>query len=190
MKTVLFVPGFREDINSRNYEVTLEAIKQKGYATQFVPVHWNNTILDDWVAQLQKAYNKHNPNDIILAGFSYGSLTAFMGACIKNPFELWLFSLSPYFSDDIPALKSSWLKEIGKHRVENFSKLNFSRLAEEIKCRTLIMFGELEAQKYPLISNRAYIANKMITNSTLVQVKNAGHDVTNPNYIDAIKKAI
>ena len=190
MKTVLFIPGFREDINSRNYKITLEAIKQKGYSTQFVPINWKNTILNDWVEQLQRIYLKHDPNETILSGFSYGSLTAMVEASINNPFELWLFSLSPYFSDDIPVMKSSWLKEIGKRRVENFSKLNFSRLASKIKCRTLIMFGELEAQKYPLISNRSYIAYKMISNSTLIKVKNADHDVTNSNYIEAIKKSI
>lgn len=190
MKTVLFVPGFQEDMESREYKDTLEAIKSKGYTVEFVPIRWKRTVIHDWVEQLEKIYSKHESENTILAGFSYGSLIAFMAAANRNPAELWLFSLSPYFSDDIPKLKQTWLDNIGKRRVEAFNKLNFSILATGVNCKTLIFVGELEARKYPFLARRAKLAKESLIDSQLITVSAAGHDVGHPNYIEAIKSII
>lgn len=190
MKTVLFVPGFRESIDSRDYKSTLEAIKNKGYSVKFVPINWLRTTIEDWTKELDEEYRKHDPANTILAGFSYGSLTAFMSATKCNPAELWLFSLSPYFADDMPKMKKSWLKEIGKHRAEVFGKLEFNELAKHIKCKTLIVVGEKEAKKYPLIGNRSTVASSEINNSHMTIVDGSDHDVTDKRYIAAIKRLI
>jgi pimeloyl-ACP methyl ester carboxylesterase len=190
MKTVLFIPGFREDMESRNYRSTLAAIERKGYAVKFVPIRWARTTINDWVKELNAEYSKHDPAETILAGFSYGSMTAFMAAVNKNPSELWLFSFSPYFSDDMPGIKKSWLSNIGRHRADSFRKLDFSTLAKSITCKTLLMVGEIEAAKYPLLNKRTKQAHQKIANSNLIVVKGAGHDVADKNYIAAIKGAI
>lgn len=36
MKTVLFVPGLKEDMESRDYALTIDAIESKGYKVKFV----------------------------------------------------------------------------------------------------------------------------------------------------------
>lgn len=36
MKTVLFVPGFKQDMHNRDYAATLQAITAKGYTSKFV----------------------------------------------------------------------------------------------------------------------------------------------------------
>lgn len=190
MKTVLFVPGFQENIDSRNYKATIGTITEKGYEVKFVPINWKRTVISDWVKQLENEYDKHDAKNTILAGFSYGSLTAFMAAIKRNPVELWLFSFSPYFSDDIPKMKKSWLQGIGKRRTEAFRQLNFKQLSRSIQCKTLILYGEKEAKKYPLIGNRAEIAHKTIQTSKLIKVPNAGHDVSDFNYLASIKEAI
>lgn len=190
MKTVLFIPGFREDINSRDYKSALSAIQNKGYKVEFVPINWLRTTIDDWTKQLNEVYAKYNAADTILAGFSYGSLTAFMVAVNNNPSELWLFSFSPYFSDDMPDMKKSWLSYIGHRRADTFRKLDFNILAKKIQCKTLIIVGEIEAKKYPLLDKRSKHARKKIANSRLVVAKGAGHDVSNKNYIAAIISAL
>jgi len=190
MKTVLFIPGFRESINSRDYKSTIAAIKSKDYKVKFVPINWARTTIKDWTEELNKEYSKHNPNETILAGFSFGSMTAFMAAASNNPSELWLFSLSPCFSDDMPDMKKSSLSNIGHRRADSFRKLDFNTLAKSIKCRTLIVVGEVEATKYPLINKRSKLAHKLIANNDLVVVKGAGHDISDTNYISAIKEAI
>ena len=190
MKTVLFVPGFRESIDSRDYKSTLEAIKNKGYSVKFVPIEWTRTTIEDWTKELDVEYSKHDPANTILAGFSYGSLTAFMSATKHNPAELWLFSFSPYFADDIPKMKKSWLKEIGKYRADAFSKLEFNELARYIKCKTQIVVGEKEIKKYPLIGNRSTVASNEIKNSHMTIVDGSDHDVTDKRYITAIEQLI
>lgn len=190
MKTVLFVPGFQEDIRSRDYKGALEAIKSKGYNVEFVPINWKRTVAKDWVEQLEQEYSKCDPANTVLAGFSYGSMIAFMAATKRNPAELWLFSLSPYFSDDIPKLKRAWLNNIGKRRIESFKELNFHALAKKIKCKTLVFIGEHEAKKHPLLKRRAMLAKETLTNARLVTVSAAGHDVGHPNYVEAIKPVI
>jgi pimeloyl-ACP methyl ester carboxylesterase len=190
MKTVLFVPGFRESIDDRDYRGVMAAIGQKGYIVKFVPVEWTRTTIKDWVRMLDEEYVKYDPADTILAGFSYGSLTAFMSATKRNPSELWLFSFSPYFADDMRKMKKSWLKEIGKHRARSFGELEFSKLAEQIKCKTLIIVGEKEIKKYPLIGNRSVVANHSIKNSHMVIVNGSDHDVTDKRYVETIQRLI
>lgn len=177
-------------MKSRNYKSTLEAIKFKGYAVKFVPIDWKRTVINDWVEQLEKEYSKHNPENTILAGFSYGSMTAFMAAAKHSPAELWLFSLSPYFSDDIPKLRQTELNNIGKRRTEAFKQLNFDKLAKTLRCKTLIFLGELEAKKYPLLGRRARLAKESLIRSKLITISAAGHDVGHPNYIEVIKSVI
>lgn len=190
MKTVLFIPGFREGITSCDYKSTLAAIEAKGYKVKFVPINWTRTTIDDWVKELDKEYSKHDPTETILAGFSYGSMTAFIAAAGKNPSELWLFSLSPYFCDDMPDMKKTWLSNIGHRRADAFRKLNFNSLSNRIKCKTLIIVGEIEAAKYPLIDKRSKIAHQKIANSNLIVVEDADHDVSDKNYIATITEAI
>jgi len=190
MKTVLFVPGFMEDLTSRNYQKTIKAIEEKGYKVKFIPIKWLRTTINDWVNELEKEYLKYDPKNVILAGFSYGSMTAFISATKKNPSELWLFSLSPYFSDDMSKMKKLWLKYIGKHRDVAFSKLDFNQLAPKIKCKTLIFIGEAEMKKYPIMKNRTKIAHQKIKNNKVIIVPNCKHDVADDRYITSIKENI
>ena len=184
------MPGFRESIDSRDYKSILDAIGEGGYLVKFIPIQWTRTTIEDWTKQLDEEYAKHSSDDTILAGFSYGSLTAFMSATKRNPAELWLFSFSPYFADDMRKMKKSWLKEIGQHRAQAFSKLEFAQLAKTITCKTLIVVGEKEIRKYPLIGNRSTVASKEIGNSHMIIVDGSDHDVTDRRYIAAIQQLI
>lgn len=186
MKTVLFVPGFREDLKSRDYYNVIKAIEGKGYNVIFVPIKWVRTTINEWISELDIEYAKHSPNETILAGFSFGSMTAFLSATKKNPRELWLFSLSPYFAEDMPKMKKSWLRDIGSHRANEFRLISFREYAKKINCKTLIFVGEIEAKKYPLIGERSKEAKKYIVGSQIIWVKDTDHDVAATSYIDAI----
>ncbi len=190
MKTVLFVPGFREDVETRQYGMTLEAIKKSGYKVVFVPIRWARTTIDDWVAELETEYKKHDPRTTVLAGFSYGAMTALVAASKRQPSELWLFSLSPYFSEDIPGLKLAWLRTIGKQRTERFRRIYFGKLSDIIKCKTLVFMGEKEAQKYPDLRKRCEEAVATIKTAELIVAVGAKHDVTAAGYIKAIQDNI
>jgi pimeloyl-ACP methyl ester carboxylesterase len=192
MKTVLFVPGYQEDLKSRDYSATIAAIKERGYKVTFVPIQWSRTTISDWAQELDRVYSKHDPKETILAGFSYGAMTALMSATKRNPSQLWLFSLSPYFAEDLKSknMKQTWLKGIGHRRVTAFSKLDFKNLAKSVTCKTLLFTGQLEINKWPVIGERSAAAHKLLQKNTLTIVKEAGHDVADKHYIAAIEKII
>lgn len=192
MKTVLFIPGFKEDLKFRDYQSAIKAIEGAHYKVLFVPIRWDRTTIDDWVRELELEYVKHNPKETILAGFSFGAMTAFMAATKQNPSELWLFSLSPYFNEDIHSknMKKSWLHHIGHRRVAAFDNLRFTDLAKAIHCKTLIFAGKSEIDKWPDMKSRILTAEKVINNSTLMIINNVGHDVADKLYIEAIRQAI
>jgi hypothetical protein len=191
MKTVLFVPGFQEDISSRDYVKTIKAIEQSGYKVKFVDIHWLRTTIDNWVEEFNAVYDAYDPKDTILAGFSYGAMTVFMSAANRNPAELWLFSLSPYFIEDIEndSFNQSWLKSIGHRRVDAFKKLSFSKLIKRITSKILFFYGDLELKKWPDISYREDVIRKLPMMKIRIAI-GAQHDVTSDAYIDAIKEEI
>lgn len=192
MKTVLFVPGFPEDLTSRDYDSTIGAIKNRGYRVKFVPIKWSRTTIADWTKQLDEVYSEYKPEDTILAGFSFGAMTAFMSASKRNPYELWLFSLSPYFAEDLKSknMKKSWLKQIGICRVNTFAEVNFESLSKLIKCKTLLFSGRLELDAWPVMGERAKLAQRLLSDSKLTVVNDVGHDVSDRRYISEIESVI
>lgn len=192
MKTVLFVPGSGEDLNSRDYRSTIKAIKGRGYKVKFVPIRWPRTTIDRWVAELEAEYSKYDPKQTILAGFSFGAMTAFVAATHRSPAELWLFSLSSYFAEDLVSKnqKKSWVASLGHRRIEAFKRLEFNKLAREITCKTLIFYGQIELDDWPIMNERAEGTKRLVKNSQYIAIAGVGHDVANKIYIDAIKKVI
>jgi pimeloyl-ACP methyl ester carboxylesterase len=188
---VLFVPGFQENFTSRDYRSVLNAMRERGYDAQFVLINWTHTTLDDWAAELREIYAKCDPRETILAGFSFGSLTALQVASEQNPRELWLFSLSPYFAEDLPEFKISWRRETGKKRMANFAKLNFFETVARIHCPVLLMAGEIEMHKYGGIIGRRFAAARAgFANVRADVVAKTDHDVTAPAYVAKIKENI
>lgn len=185
-KIVLFVPGFKDSFTTRRYAAVLKAIEKQGYRAKFVPIQWRYTTLEDWVKELETEYAKYDAQQTILAGFSFGAMTVLVVAAKRNPAELWLCSLSPYFADDIAVMKESWRKSIGKRRTVVFSELQFARLAEQIHCPTRIFVGEKEAKRYPGLLARSKVAARTIPHATLTIVSGVDHKIDDPGYIAAI----
>ena len=189
-KTVLFIPGFQEDAHSRDYAAVLTAIEEKGYVARLVGVHWNYRTLDDWVRQVEKEYAQLDSDQTILAGFSFGAMTALAVAARRTPAQLWLCSLSPYFAEDLPGIRPAWLAYIGKRRAAVFSKLLFAELAQKIKCKTIIFIGSNEIRKFSDMEHRSKEAQRLISGSSFHIVRDAGHEVDAPAYIAALRKSI
>lgn len=129
--------------------------------------------------------------ETILAGFSYGAMTVFIAAASREPSELWLFSLSPYFIEDTQSesFNQAWLKHIGHRRVDSFKKLSFISLTKSITAKTFYFYGDLELKKWSDIDYRNSLV-KMLPNASTVIAIGAEHDVASDAYIAAIKKVI
>lgn len=119
-------------------------------------------------------------------------MTCLVAATQRNPSELWLFSLSPYFAEDIRSknMNQSWLNNIGYRRVTVFNKLNFKDLADKINCKTLLFSGEIELSKWSVLQERVVLARTLLKNNIQTIVPSAGHDVSEPHDIKAIFKVI
>lgn len=187
MKTVLFVPGFQEDIKSRDYAKTIKTIEKAGYKVEFVDINWKRTTISHWTKEFKAIYEKYDPKTTVLAGFSYGAMTVFMAATIKSPAELWLFSLSPYFAEDIASetFNKAWLKYIGHRREDSFKALSYKKLIKQIDSKIKFFYGEAELTTFPDITYRHEIT-KASTNMQTVLIPGAKHDVASQVYIDAI----
>jgi pimeloyl-ACP methyl ester carboxylesterase len=183
MKTALFIPGFYETLHDRDYPGVLKAFEKRGHKAEFVPLNWRRTNLRHWLDEFNEVYGRYKPEDTVLAGFSFGAVTAFAAAAKRNPSELWLCSLSPYFEGDNP--KPQGLKAIGKRRVQAFANTDFPNLAKQIKCPTKVLYGALESDG---IKHRAHEAHRLIR-AQIIEVPDTAHDVASRQYIDAIAKS-
>lgn len=190
MKTVLLVPGNRETLDNMPYAKLIKAIEKAGYRVKFIPINWKYTYQQDWLAQLEQEYNKLDPKNTVLVGFSFGSMVVFMEAAKRPPAELWLFSLSPYFAEDLPRLKDKWKNDVGKRRIKYFEGVEFDELAKNMTSKTLIFAGSEELKRYPDLAYRFEDAHIKIPGSKFIVAEGVGHEVTHPNYIKAIVENI
>ena len=135
MRPLLFVPGFQENQQSRDYESVLRVFRDNGYAPQFVEIDWHRTTQVDWVRQLESVRSAVG-FDAALAGFSFGAVTALLSAAHRSPSELWLFSLSTLFAES----KYSWTRAdsriIGKRRLALAAETPFAHVAAQVTCQT------------------------------------------------------
>lgn len=190
MKTVLLVPGNKQGLDTQPYDKLAEAIERVGYKVKFIPIQWKRTTLNDWLEQLEEEYNELDSSNTILAGFSFGSMIVFTEAAKRPPAELWLFSLSPYFAEDLSLLKDRWKEEIGEQRIKVFEYLKFNELVKNISSKTLLFIGSKEIKRYPDLNYRIEDAHSKIPGSKLIVAVGAGHEVTSQEYIKAIVDAI
>ena len=190
MKAYL-IPGAFEDLKARDYQAVLDVYKKLGYQPEFVQIDWKYKTIDDWVEEVKSKISKQDLQDSLLSGFSWGAMTAIaLAAEYQNPKKLLLFSLSPYFAEDLPYVKEAWLKWAGKHRIATLKKLYMNELAAKIDCPTIIFIGGKEVSKYSDMKRRTREAHKRIKASHLVVIDGVKHDVSDPKYVKAIGKAL
>jgi len=192
MQTVLLIPGFQENIDSRDYRKTMAAIRSVGYDVKFVPITWTRTTIKQWLEELHAVYQKYDPTRTILAGFSFGAITAFVEATKRPPTALWLFSLSPYLAEDQASngFKPSWRRSIGHRRADSFKALHFTSLIQHLSSSDVIFFyGDKELKTWPDIQYR-HDTLAMLPGVREIFIPEAKHDITSDAYVQAIKESI
>lgn len=187
MKKIFIIPGFRHSSNQKEYLDVADIFKKKGFEPMIVNIKWKYTVFNQWVEQFWKSFKQEKDDEIVLLGFSYGAMIALVAATKIKPTNLVLCSLSPYFSEDIPKLKRSWLQSIGKKRVNDFSDLNFEEISKQVKCKTYLLIGEKESKKYPGLELRVLEAHKEIK-SKLIRMTNVDHNIGQKEYLETIDK--
>jgi len=185
MKTILYCPGFQGREDDVYHKEFFELARQKGYNIKYVSINWKRTTINNWVDQLEQEILKYNLQDLILAGLSFGAMTSFLAATKNNVSELWLLSLSPFFSDSKFVTHPSKidLRQVGRKRLNAFKSLNFVNLAQQIKPPTKVFCGSNEL---PETITQARLVNKFIRNSELFVAKDAKHSLLDEKYLQAI----
>lgn len=184
------IPGAFEDIKDRNYQAVLDVYKAAGYRPVFVEIDWKYKTIDDWLEQIKVEISRVDLQNSLLSGFSWGSMIALALAAETSPRKLFLFSLSPYFAEDLPHVKETWLKWAGKRRVVTLKKLYMNELAVKINCPTVIFVGSKEVSKYSDMKRRTREAHKRIKDSKVVTIEGVKHDVGDPKYVEAVRKEL
>ena len=185
MKTVLFIPGYEENLTDwRDYPKLLDAIAKKGYEIEFVPITWENT-LTEWVEEFNETYEKYDPNDVILAGFSCGAMIAMIESSRRPPLECWLFSLSPLFHEDFTRI-TDW-DDFSEAQKSDFAKYDFDEISRKVSCSVKMFCGSKEI---PQLNYRFNDAKRKLRNCDAVKISGPGHDVTDDRYIAAIEGKI
>ncbi|EKE21150.1 MAG: hypothetical protein ACD_7C00334G0004 [uncultured bacterium] len=187
-KTVYIIPGFKHSTNRKIYKDIGNLFPKKDFNKVYVEINWTRTTIKDWSRQFLEEFYKKDNSKTFLFGFSYGALISFL---LSSEIEIdtqILCSLSPYFKEDLPRIRKSWKASMGHRRVTEFNKFVMSDIANKIKAKTFLLYGENESEF--VITRAKDTFAKLNCKKYLEEVKNSKHDISGPEYFKEIQKTI
>lgn len=194
MKTAFILAGFdlQETATSADYLPLRCALREKGYKVIPVDISWRNNTPSKYSEEFVSKFNKLSSDENIIIGNSFGAVVAFISATKLNAHSLFLCSLSPFFKEDRAKRPDSYaIRYFGKKRMEDLWSLSAKDTAESINAtRCFVLYGEKEKQTSPILVDRCRQTAKQIIGATLIEVKNAPHDMSHDAYTAAILKLI
>ncbi len=132
--------------------------------------------------------NKGRENRVL--GFSYGAVITLVTANILRPDHIYLCSLSPDFKEDVDQMPA-WIKKfIGKRRIADALTRSGVTLAKQLEVPSTIFYGENEGKEFPILKKRCEDTARYAPNSKLVVVREASHNISDPQYIEALKREL
>lgn len=156
-----------------------------GFKVVDVNITWNRKTMSDYVNQFISQVDQ-SEEEIHTIGYSFGAVISFIASSkIKIKSQI-LCSLSPYFAEDLPGLKTSWKTWMGKKRLEDFESLKASEIAKKVSCKTVIMAGNKEGVE---------IEKRLMATSTDLKIKphildGCKHDAEQKEYKEFLEKFI
>ena len=184
---VYIIPGYTENVRTRGYRQVIRFFKQKHIKPVVVNIHWKYHTMLDYLDQFIAQYKPLAGRKTYLFGFSFGAMVAFLASSLINPDKLYLCSLSPYFKEDLTYIKKRGRKALGKRKIRDFKTISFHDIAKKVFCKTILVAGNQES---PDVLRRAYLARHEITKAKFYLAKGATHDLSQPEYLNALKKII
>ena len=187
-KVVYVIPGFHGSVKMKRYQRIIKKFKTSGFRVVPIKITWNYKVMSDYVAEFLGQLVHNNDDEVYVFGFSFGAMIAFITADKIKPIKLILGSLSPFFKEDLPYLKKSWKRYIGKKRMEDLKNFAFNDLIRKNhQHKTSFLVGEMEDEA---VRRRVNKAHKKFKKAKLIIVKGAKHDVSDDNYRKEIFKVI
>lgn len=192
MKTVFILAGFdlHETAASDDFSQLRKGLASKGYNVIPVHINWHRKTTSQYIKQFTRFYLKYRTDENIMIGNSFGAVVAFLSAPQLQPDVLYLCSLSPFFKEDRGKRPDAHaIKYFGKRRMEELWQYSADESAKQLNnthIKTFVLYGEKEHQTSPILVSRCKdIANKT-EHSTLLEIANAPHDMSDSTYTSAI----
>jgi dienelactone hydrolase len=186
METAYLIPGYKENIHQGGYRKIRELFEQKHLRVVPVHIHWEFRTFSSYVSQL-KSQIRVDGSRIVLFGFSFGAVIAFLAAPAIDPQRLYLCSLSPYFKEDLVATRYQTIRSLGKRRAREMRQISMAERAREITASTVLIAGSMED---PEVINRTQEAAASIPRSKLFMADGASHSMNDCCYLDALQQII
>lgn len=187
MKKIFIIPGFKQKATDKQFMWLKKFLVEKGFNVSLVSITWDYRTMTDYVLEFENFYKKNKVDENYVLGFSYGAVIAFITANKLKPKKIFLCSLSPDFKEDIPNMRQWVLNYIGKNRVADFLTRSGKKIAEELTVPATIFYGEKEGRQYPQLKIRCEETVKLAKQARLVIVKKSPHNISNSEYVVAIK---
>lgn len=185
-KILYIIPGYEEShTQQKSYTDIAKIFEKAGIQPIHIAIDWHQEAprcFNTYVEQFLKQYTPPKNAEVFVLGFSFGALIAFLSEPKIQATTLILCSLSPYFTEDVQYLAKDSIQEWEKNFID--SEYSFSDLAKSISTKTHLLVGDEEDA---ICLKRADSAQSQIWNSDLTVIKNAGHDISQKAYVDAIK---
>ena len=187
MKKIFIIPGFKQKATDKQFVWLKKFLTTKGFEVSLVPIKWDHRTMSDYALEFENFYNNNKARENYVLGFSFGAMISLISANNLKPDKIYLCSLSPYFKEDISKIAPGALKYIGKKRVVDSLTRSGRKIAKELTVPGVVFYGEKEASLYPQLKIRCEETAKLSRSIKLVIVKDAPHDISNPEYIKQIK---
>ncbi len=193
MQNIYIIPGFKQLITTGKINKLKTAITNSKLNPILYSVSWNQSTMTEWVKDFSDFYNENEskPGTTII-GFSFGALITLISYPLLKvkPHKLILCSLVPWFKEDMHSITKTDLKLIGKKRYKDFQNISINDLCPKIDTKVTLLYGSIEAKRYPLIQARIEMVNKMIKDSEIIRLEDVDHDIEDSKYQNTIVSLI
>jgi len=187
-KVVFIVPGFSELTSEEKYQKIARYFKKTNITPIIVDINWKRKVMSEYVQEFLTKYEQKKSEINYFWGFSFGAVICFIASSKVEVDTQILCSLSPFFSEDIPMIRPAWLKYWGKKRTGDFKKIHSEDLVKTINAKTILLTGSKEGKEITATKNRIY--QLLICKKEQYIIKNAKHDISNPDYQKKVEKII
>ncbi len=184
-KVAYIIPGSGESPDEKAYKQISYFFRKKGIKPIPIKINWKYKLMPDYIEQFRQQAKVKNPDYVL--GFSFGAMIALISANEIKPKKLILCSLAPWFKEDLPKLKKSWLKLAGKRQVKNLKKYSFKKISRKIISKTILIYGSKEAKE---LENKVKETHKKIKNSELIAIPKVKHKIADERYLKTISDVI
>ena len=183
-KFAFIIPWFWQKSSEKEFLEIKSYFEKNWFSPILVDINRKRKTMSDYVKEFISISEKYNWEKYVF-WFSFWAMIAFLSNEKINSKKLILASLSPYFKEDLPNNKKSWLKILWKNRIKDFEKIIFKEKILNFKKESYLLYWELERQD---LKNRS-LSFKTNKNSKITEIKNSYHELTK-NYLNEIKKII